>query len=482
MTGSNAEGVTATPRMAGLWRWMKQGVRSAFLLRPDWRGLRATPGLLLLAVVADYAVGIGIQRFYIPGDATFYWYVIGYGFVPVAVLAWGCWFVMQPSTDYRDPRRYPVDAQALFTMFFVQGLAIDAVVGCLYAPAVHVGIFTRHPHGWQAWMGALLPTAWIVAAQIRLVAGSRSAGRLRRGVMSALVVAALAINWFVFPQQFWYPTPSARARAAAEEAAAPMKLTQEAMELQPTLLAATLDALKPQRPGVIDVYAITFAPYASQDVFMRESALVAGVMAQRFDATGRTIQLVNNKATLTQLPWATPLNLQRAIERIGQRMDKNEDVLFIHLTSHGGADGRLAADFDPMTVDNVTPQSLRKWLDDAGIRNRVISVSACFSGSWIAPLAGDGTLVMTAADADHTSYGCGSRSQLTFFGRAMYDDELRHTWSFEQAHAAARKLIEQREREAGKTDGYSNPQIRVGAGIRKQLVRLEAQLAASAPH
>ena len=63
----------------------------------------------------------------------------------------------------------------------------------------------------------------------------------------------------------------------------------------------------------------------------------------------------------------------------------------------------------------------------------------------------------------------------------MYDEQLRHTWSFEQAHAAARKVIDQREREAGKEDGYSNPQIRVGAGIRKTLARLETRLAASAP-
>ena len=409
--------------------------------------------------------------------------MIGGTFVPIAsALAWGCWFVMPPPTDYRDPHRYPVDAPALFTMFFVQGLAIDAILGCLFLPATQHGVYARSPHGWLAWV-AWLPIAWIAAAQIRLVAGSRDAVRMRRAVACAVVVAAIAVGLFVLPQQFWYPTPAPKppVSAANEEDDVPLKLTQETMELQPRLLASALDALKPQRPGVIDVYAITFAPYASQDVFMRESALVAGVMAQRFDAAGRTIQLVNNKATATQLPWATPLNLQRAIERIGQRMDRNEDVLFIHLTSHGGADGRLAADFDPMTVANVTPQALRQWLDDAGIRNRVISISACFSGSWIAPLAGDGTLVMTAADADHTSYGCGSRSELTFFGRAMYDDELRHTWSFEQAHAAARKLIEQREHEAGKTDGYSNPQIRVGAGIRQRLARLEAQLAASAP-
>ena len=62
----------------------------------------------------------------------------------------------------------------------------------------------------------------------------------------------------------------------------------------------------------------------------------------------------------------------------------------------------------------------------------------------------------------------------------MYDEQLRHTWSFEQAHAASRKLIEQREKAAGKEDGYSNPQISVGPRIRERLKALEARLAASA--
>ena len=115
------------------------------------------------------------------------------------------------------------------------------------------------------------------------------------------------------------------------------------------------------------------------------------------------------------------------------------------------------------------------------MRYRVLSVSACYSGSWIAPLSGPGTLVMTAADADHTSYGCGSLSQLTFFGRAMYDEQLRRTHSFEEAFGAVRPVIEQREKEAGKTDGYSNPQIAVGAAIRGPLRSMERRLEAMPP-
>ena len=201
-------------------------------------------------------------------------------------------------------------------------------------------------------------------------------------------------------------------------------------------------------------------------------------VSRQFVVQHRVVQLQNHARTAADMPWATPLNLQRSIEHIAGLMNRDEDILFIHLTSHGARDGRLAASFEPLPVDAVTPQQLVGWLDAAGVRYRVLSISACFSGSWIAPLSGPGTLVMTAADADHTSYGCGRKSELTFFGRAMYDEALRGTHSFEAAHAAARSVIEQREKEAGKSDGYSNPQIAAGPAIRGPLQALEQRLQA----
>jgi hypothetical protein len=320
----------------------------------------------------------------------------------------------------------------------------------------------------------VLPPLWIAAAQLKLVWRSGVARRMPRVVASALLIGMLAINSAFDTARHWYPVAD-----PTDAAPEPLKLTQELIELQPQILAARLQAIAEERPGGIDFYAITFAPYADEDVFKREGQLVADLMAQRFDAAGRTLQLVNHRDTLREWPWATPLNLQRAIRRMAQQMDRDEDVLFIHLTSHGARDGRLAAEFGPLVVDELTPQMLKAWLDEAGVRYRVISVSACFSGSWIAPLAGPDTLVMTAADAEHTSYGCGRGSELTYFGRAMYDEELRRTWSFEKAHAAARLVIDKREREAGKSDGFSNPQIAIGAGVRERLARFEAQRAAA---
>ena len=475
MTDANDAGRSSLAQLRTWARWFRQGLRAAFLMRPDWRGLRSGPGGLLLAVVACEIVEIVVARAFVAGDAAVDWRVLPTQLAVAAVLAWACWLASAPHAEFRDARRHPPDAPTLLAMIYVQTLLLVALLDGALAAAVRSGFFDQSPHRSLAWCLGMAPLLWSLVAMPRLLLGARRGAPGRRGLACVAAAACVGITW-VMPNQFWRaPLPPAAFQDTR------LRLTQEIMEQQPRLLASQLDAIAPQRPGVVDLYAITFAPYASQDVFMRESAVVADVMQSRFDARGRTLQLVNNHATETTLPWATPLNLQRAIERVAQRMDKQEDILFIHLTSHGGADGELAASALPMTVDGVTPQALRKWLDDAGIRNRVISISACFSGSWIKPLASDDTLVMTAADPDHTSYGCGSKSTLTFFGQAMYDEQLRRsTLSFEQAHAASRKLIDQRERAAGKDDGYSNPQISIGSHVRERLKALEARLAASA--
>jgi hypothetical protein len=221
---------------------------------------------------------------------------------------------------------------------------------------------------------------------------------------------------------------------------------------------------------------LVYAPYALEDVFLRESTMVTNVLRQRFDATDRVLQLVNHRSTNALFPWATPLNLQRGIAAIAAQMDLSQDVLVVYLTSHGASNFKLSASHWPLEVDPLTPQQLRTALDAAGVVNRVVMVSACYSGGWVAPLAGDNTLVMTAADATHTSYGCGSRSPLTFFGQAVFNEGLRSTHSFEQAFADAVPLIRQREIDAGKKDGFSNPQISVGSAIAPRLAALAQRL------
>ena len=58
-------------------------------------------------------------------------------------------------------------------------------------------------------------------------------------------------------------------------------------------------------------------------------------------------------------------------------------------------------------------------LDESHIRWRVIIVSACYSGIFIPVLKNDSTLIMTAADSRHSSFGCDDTRDLTYFGEAL---------------------------------------------------------------
>jgi hypothetical protein len=116
-------------------------------------------------------------------------------------------------------------------------------------------------------------------------------------------------------------------------------------------------AIARERPGVTDVYGLVFAPYAAEDVFLRESTMVSRVLAERFDAEGRVVHLVNHATTAQTHLWATTLNLQRAIDAIAQRMDRDNDLLVVYMTSHGASDFKLAA--VPLAAAGATAQPRR---------------------------------------------------------------------------------------------------------------------------
>jgi hypothetical protein len=71
-----------------------------------------------------------------------------------------------------------------------------------------------------------------------------------------------------------------------------------------------------------------------------------------------------------------------------------------------------------------------------------VIVSACFSGIFLPPLANDNTIVMTAADGEHTSFGCAPERDWTYFGDAFLRQSLQPGTDFEQAFAHARTLIQ----------------------------------------
>ena len=279
--------------------------------------------------------------------------------------------------------------------------------------------------------------------------------------------------WWLPPQDLWMARP-----AEADERAngTSRSRTRRYFTLSRRCSRASLAALRPQRPGVPDIYFVGFGAYAREDVFMKEVEVIGELFRERFDAEGRTIALINNPKTAAVLPIATATNLARVLRHVGGLMDREEDVLVLYLTSHGSEKHRLSVVNWPLKLLEIDPRMLRRMLDDAGIKWRVLAVSACYAGGFVEALKSETTLVMTAAAANRQSFGCGAESEFTYFGKALFDEELRRTHSFTEAFESARRAIAERER-AGKHEP-SNPQIFVGAAMAGKLREVESRLRA----
>lgn len=245
---------------------------------------------------------------------------------------------------------------------------------------------------------------------------------------------------------------------------------------QPKVLERELAAVQPERKGVADIFFVGMAGYGGQDVFMKEVDAVARLFRERFDADGHTIRLVNNNKTLAGSPIASATSLQAALKRVAQVMDKEEDILFLFLTSHGSEKHHFSLDLWPLRFNQLDPERLRKLLDESGIKNRVIVVSACYSGGFINALKDANTLVISASALDKNSFGCGNENDWTYFGNAYFNEALRNTYSFTEAFNLARPAIASREKK--QKYNPSNPQIALGTAMADKLALLEQRLVA----
>jgi len=104
----------------------------------------------------------------------------------------------------------------------------------------------------------------------------------------------------------------------------------------------------------------------------------------------------------------------------------------------------------------------------------VLIVSACYSGGFIEPFRDDRTLVVTAAAADRQSFGCANDRDFTYFGEAVFRDQLSKQREFIGALHDAIEQVRQRERSEALEP--SNPQIHVGKLIPAKLRQIERRL------
>ena len=247
------------------------------------------------------------------------------------------------------------------------------------------------------------------------------------------------------------------------------------------LIEARLQRLPPPVAGQPDLYALAFAGDGAEDVFRNEALYFGQLANARYGAGGRTLALVNHPDSVadTPLPLATLDNLRIALQGIGQLMDPDEDLLLLFITTHGGPDHALSVQLPGYFETELRPHELRAMLDGSGIRNRLLIVSACFSGGFIPDLATPDTLVITAARHDRPSFGCGDSGSATYFGQALLVEGLNRDGGLVDAFVHARRQVGRRELAEGHEPSF--PQINVGDRIRARLDAWEAALVRGPP-
>ncbi|WP_051710146.1 C13 family peptidase [Andreprevotia chitinilytica] len=412
--------------------------------------------VVLIALLTDIAVGFafGEGEIFMPQN------IPGWGFVGMLLFVIGQWGDRRPDSDcgWLLCGLYFAAGALLSLLYYGAWLAVQEWASAKWAHRFGVAVWFAVP----VWFGLALGAA-----------AGRGIGwpRWRIVALALLVVCLLFAERALFPyaNHLWRPDFS----TLQDPPPPPPKLAyEESIYGEPGVLNDALDAILPGKRGKPEVFSITLAGDAEQEVFLREARSFDALFHQRFGTSGHSIVLANHDSVTGEIPIASRTSLNAALLRMGQQMNREEDVLVLYLTSHGGKNHDFLLDDAPLELDPITPQWLKQALQDAGIRWQIIIVSACYSGGYVAPLAGPNVLIATAADAKHTSFGCADENDFTYYGEALY-----HALQREKNWVAAIEMAQRNvsAREKREHIEPSHPQLSVGAAIERKLLDWQAK-------
>jgi hypothetical protein len=242
---------------------------------------------------------------------------------------------------------------------------------------------------------------------------------------------------------------------------------EQVIYTQPSMVRQALAKLAPRIADKPNLYLVTFAGDGGEDVFRNEAEYAAQLFTKRFGPSAHAVILENNPSTLQSHPLANWSNLEDTLGQLTTVMKPDEDILVLYMTSHGDEDHNLLVDMDPLPLDQIGAPDLASILKKHPFKWKVVVVNACYSGGFVPDLRGPGTLVLTAARTDRSSFGCGSDSDITYFGKAWLVDALNKTDDFVNAFQLAKSDISGWEKDQKLTP--SEPQISMGEGIANQL-------------
>ena len=305
---------------------------------------------------------------------------------------------------------------------------------------------------------------------VRLVGAAFGPLRLRPILvaLALILVSPWVIGFLNLDTRLWVAEEEEQAQAQDREG------SDEAEALfydQPARIAAAVARVQRSPPGAPGVYFVGFAGDGDPAVFRHEAQFASEAFGAHFGSSERSVLLINDIDDRNSWPLASVSGLAQTLKVLAARMNPDEDVLVLFLTSHGSEDG-LEVENGSLPLAQLAPGDLRQALDASGIRWRVLVVSACYAGVFIDELKTETTAIITAADATHSSFGCEDDRDLTWFGEAFLKDALPGSPSLQEAFHKAAALIARRE--DAEHEVHSNPQLYVGALMQKKLAELPA--------
>lgn len=158
-------------------------------------------------------------------------------------------------------------------------------------------------------------------------------------------------------------------------------------------------------------------------------------------------------------------NVNKGIALVSAKARDGSDVVVVFLTTHG-TKGFLAV--KPSTNEKavgVSAEALDNFLSPAQNDQQILILQACYSGSLIKELKHPNRIIMTAAAADRTSFGCSPDSRNTWFTKAMIA-ALPKSNSWSEVFSNTKLTVLEYETEQGiEKSSQSNPQYYVGRNM-----------------
>ena len=153
-----------------------------------------------------------------------------------------------------------------------------------------------------------------------------------------------------------------------------------------------------------------------------------------------------------------------ALARLAAEARDGVDVVTVMLTTHGRPEALAVQRVPGGPVSDATGAALRATLAPLSRDLQIVILQACYSGSLIDDIAAPNRIVMTAARADRSSFGCQPDSANTWFIESM-NEALVQGGSWEEVFALTRTFVAREEARAGLVP--SEPQVFVGAAMQE---------------